>query len=272
MDQYAVIGNPIAHSQSPRIHAGFAEATGQVLAYTTRLATPETFVATVREFQAAGGRGMNVTAPFKLQAFDLADATTERARRAGAVNALKFEDGRIRADNFDGIGLVADLQRNLGFALAGRRVLLLGAGGATRGALLPLAAQRPALLAIAHRDLAQAQALATALDPDVALACGRYDDFGDAAFDLVINATSASVKGERPPLSPRVYAAGALAYDLAYGRGLTPFLRHARDAGAQHLADGAGMLVEQAAEAYAWWRGVRPDTRAAIERLRVPLV
>ena len=152
MDHYAVIGHPIGHSKSPLIHRMFAQATGQRLEYTAVEAPLDGFADTVRAFRDRGGRGLNVTAPFKRQAFDLADETSERARRAGAVNALRFDDGRVRADNFDGIGLVADLQRNLGFALAGRRVLLLGAGGATRGALLPLAAQRPALLAIAHRD------------------------------------------------------------------------------------------------------------------------
>ncbi len=274
MDRYAVIGNPITQSKSPLIHAAFARAHGQALAYTTLFATPETFEATVRGFIAEGGLGLNVTAPFKLQAFELADAVSERAQRAGAVNAMKFESGRIVADNFDGIGLVADIQRNLGVALAAKRVLLLGAGGATRGALAPLLEQRPALVAIANRDLAKAAALLAEIggaDRHHVVA-GRYADFAGERFDIVVNATSASLAGALPPLAPQVFAPGCLAYELVYGRGLTPFLRLARNAGAQHLADGVGMLVEQAAEAFAWWRGVRPATRSVIDDLTVPLV
>ena len=274
MDRYAVIGNPIAQSKSPLIHAAFAKAHGHALEYTTLLASAQTFDATVRGFIDEGGCGMNVTAPFKLQAFDLADAATERAQRAGAVNAMKFEAGRIVADNFDGIGLVADIQRNLGVALAGKRVLLLGAGGATRGALLPLLEQGPARLVIANRDVAKAeQLLAGIADADRShVVVARYADLAGERFDIVVNATSASLNAELPPLAPQVFAPGCLAYELVYGRGLTPFLRLARDAGATRLADGLGMLVEQAAEAFAWWRGVRPHTRAVIEKLTVPLV
>ena len=271
MDRYAVIGNPIAQSKSPLIHAAFAQAHGQQLEYTTLLATPDTFESTVRGFIAAGGRGMNVTAPFKLQAFALADELSERARQAGAVNALSFEGGRIVADNFDGIGLVADIQRNLGVALAGKRVLLLGAGGATRGALLPLLEQRPAQIAIANRNPVRAAELVAALRPHADIVTGGYAEFATQAFDVVVNATSASLRGELPPLAPQIFAPGCLAYELVYGKGLTPFLRAARDAGAGRLADGVGMLVEQAAEAFAWWHGVRPDTRAVIDRLTVPL-
>ena len=271
MDRYAVIGNPIAQSKSPLIHAAFAQAHGQVIEYTTLLATPDTFEATVRGFIAAGGRGMNVTAPFKLQAFALADDLSERARQAGAANALKFEGGRIVADNFDGIGLVADIQRNLGVALAGKRVLLLGAGGATRGALLPLLEQRPARITIANRDVARAAELVAALAPRGDVVTGGYADIGDQAFDVVVNATSASLRGELPPLATHAFAPGCLAYELAYGKGLTPFLRAARAAGAGRIADGVGMLAEQAAEAFAWWRGIRPHTRVIIERLTVPL-
>ena len=273
MDRYAVIGNPIAQSKSPLIHAAFAQAHGQTLDYTTLLATPATFDASVRDFIATGGRGLNVTAPFKLQAFRLADSVSERARRAGAVNAMKFEDGRISADNFDGIGLVADIQRNLGVTLAGKRILLLGAGGATRGALLPFVDERPALLAIANRDPARAAQLVAeaAVAGGVVVVTGGYAEFETQTFDVVVNATSASLRGELPPLAPQVFGRDCLAYELVYGKGLTPFLRAAREAGALRLADGVGMLVEQAAEAFAWWRGVRPHTRAMIERLTVPL-
>ena len=272
MDAYAVIGHPISHSKSPLIHSMFAQATAQDLEYTAIEGPLDGFGAAVRAFRARGGRGMNVTAPFKVQAWELADERTDRATRAGAVNAFKFEDGRIRADNFDGIGLVNDIQRNLGVKLAGKRVLLLGAGGATRGALLPFIAERPSRLAIANRDLAKARRLVAGLGDAGAVVCGTYADFADERFDLVVNATSASLHGELPPLAPQVFGPGCLAYELFYGNGLTPFLRLARNAGAHQLADGVGMLVEQAAEAFAWWRGVRPDTQAAIERLTVPLV
>lgn len=272
MDAYAVIGHPISHSKSPLIHAMFAQATAQDLEYTAIEGPLDGFAAAVQAFRERGGRGMNVTAPFKVQAWELADERTDRATRAGAVNALKFEHGRIRADNFDGIGLVNDIQRNLGVLLAGKRVLLLGAGGATRGALLPFIAEGPARLAIANRDLAKARQLVAGLGDAGVVACGTYADFAAERFDVVVNATSASLHGELPPLAPQVFGPGCLAYELVYGKGLTPFLRLARSAGAPQLADGVGMLVEQAAEAFAWWRGVRPDTRAAIERLTVPLV
>ncbi|MEO6407176.1 MAG: shikimate dehydrogenase [Burkholderiaceae bacterium] len=271
VDHYAVIGNPIAQSKSPLIHAAFAQAHAQALEYGRLLAEPDTFESTVRGFIATGGRGMNVTAPFKLQAFGLADDLSERARQAGAVNALSFEGGRILADNFDGVGLVADIQRNLGVALRGKRVLLLGAGGATRGALLPLLEQGPAQVAIANRDRSRAAQLVAELHPRGQVITGGYPDFAKQTFDVVVNATSASLRGELPPLASQIFAPGCLAYELAYGKGLTPFLRVARDAGAGRLADGVGMLVEQAAEAFAWWRGVRPDTRVVIDRLTVPL-
>ena len=272
MDRYAVIGNPIGHTKSPLIHSMFAQASGQTLEYGAIEGPLDGFAAAVRSFAEAGGRGMNVTAPFKLQAFDLADSRTERAQRAGAVNALKFDGGRIAADNFDGIGLVADVQRNLGFALAGKRVLMLGAGGAVRGALQPFVEQKPALLVIANRSAGKAAQLAGGFDACANVASAGYADLGTQSFDIVVNATSASLTGELPPLPASVFGPDCLAYELVYGKGLTPFLRLAQNAGATRLADGVGMLVEQAAEAFAWWRGVRPDTRAAIERLSVPLV
>lgn len=274
-DRYAVIGNPISHSQSPLIHGMFAQATAQDMAYTTILGPTDSaqgFADTVRAFRDQGGRGMNVTAPFKLLACALADELSERARQAGAANALKFEGGRIFADNFDGLGLVNDIQRNLGLALSGKRVLLLGAGGATRGALLPLLEAQPAELVIANRTAARAQALAQPLAGKHPVRGGGYAEVGDARFDVVINATSASMQGEAPPLAPALFARDGLAYEIVYGKGLTPFLRLARAAGVTRLADGVGMLVEQAAEAFAWWRGVRPATQAAIARLTVPLV
>jgi shikimate dehydrogenase len=289
-DRYAVIGNPIAQSKSPLIHGLFAQATAQDLVYTTIEGPPGGFAAAVDDFRAAGGRGLNITAPFKLDAFAYATERSERATLAGAANAMKFEGGRVLAENFDGVGLVRDVVHNLGTPLAGRRVLLLGAGGAARGALLPFLAERPAELVIVNRDLAKAQALAqiatgtafTAGSGTRVQACG-YEELARMVegvereatagprFDLVFNATSASLRGEQPPVAAAAFAGSQLAYELAYGKGLTPFLRLAREAGTRQLADGVGMLAEQAAEAFLWWRGVRPATAAVIERLRVPL-
>jgi shikimate dehydrogenase len=195
----------------------------------------------------------------------------ERAQLAGAANALKFEGDRIYADNFDGVGLVNDIVRNLGVPLVGKRVLMLGAGGAARGAFLPFLAQKPAQLTLVNRDIAKAQKLLRdANAPEAARACG-YRDVIAERFDVVVNATSASLRGELPPISPTVFGEDALAYELVYGKGLTPFLRLARNAGVQRLADGVGMLVEQAAEAFLWWRGIRPETRMLIDELTVPL-
>lgn len=273
-DRYAVIGHPISHSKSPRIHTAFAQATGQDLSYTAIEAPLDGFAATVQAFRLQGGRGVNVTLPFKLQACELADERSEAARLAGAANALKFEGDRLLAENFDGVGLVNDLQRNQGQVLRGRRVLLLGAGGATRGALLPIAQQGPALLAVANRTADKAHALCrdiAAHAAGIALQSGGYADLAGESFDLVINATSTGLSGEALPLPAGVFAPGALAYDMVYGKGLTPFLRQAQAAGVSALADGVGMLVEQAAEAFHWWRGVRPATREVIARLSVPL-
>ena len=270
-DRYAIFGNPAKHSKSPLIHAAYARETGQDLTYEVIEAPLDGFVAAVAAFRASVGRGGNVTMPFKLEAFALATDRSERARRAGAVNTLKFEGDRILAENFDGVGLVNDIERNLGRPLAGNRVLLLGAGGAVRGALLPFLEQKPALLVIANRTIAKAKGLGLEFAGLGPLETGGYDDIGDREFDLVINGTSASMRGELPPVTRAAFAPGCLAYDLVYGKGLNPFLRLARDAGAGMLADGVGMLVEQAAEAFLWWRGVRPTTRAVIEQLTVPL-
>ena len=272
-DAYAVFGHPIGHSKSPRIHASFAAATGQDITYVAIEAPLGGFVQALAAFRAGGGRGANVTAPFKLDAFAAADELSDRARAAGAVNALKIEGARVLADNFDGVGLVRDIEVNLARPVEGRRVLLLGAGGAARGAAPALLARAPALLTIANRDRAKAATLAqnfAALGPVEAI---DYADLADRApYDIVLNSTSASWSGEAPPAPYACFAAGALAYDLVYGRGLTPFLRQARDAGAGRLVDGVGMLVEQAAEAFAWWRGLRPDTNAVIADLTIPLV
>lgn len=271
-DRYAVVGHPIGHSKSPLIHTAFAESTGQDLVYTAIESPIEGFRQTVQDFRANGGRGMNVTLPFKIEAFQLATDPQESARLAGAANALKFDGDRILAENFDGVGLVNDIQRNLGFALAGKRVLICGAGGATRGAILPVAAQNPSLLVVANRTAAKAAQLANEFSDRTRLAGCGYSDLGGESFDVVLNATSTGLGQEALPLPPGTFAPGALAYELVYGKGLTPFLKQAKAAGVTDIADGVGMLVEQAAEAFEWWRGVRPDTASVIKRLTVPLV
>ncbi len=262
-DRYAVFGHPIAHSKSPLIHAAFARQTGQDMTYEAILAPKDGFEASVAAFASAGGRGANVTVPFKEEAYRLATQLSPRAERAGAVNTLTFESGAIRGDNTDGAGLVADLTRNLKRPLAGKRILLLGAGGAARGVIAPLLDQQPAALVIANRTVARAQKLADLFGRGV-MACG-FDDTGDA-YDIVINATAASLAGELPPLSPAIFGTDSLAYDMMYGRD-TPFLAFAKSHGAA-TADGLGMLVEQAAEAFFVWRGVHPDTAPVIASLR----
>lgn len=269
-DRYAVIGRPISHTKSPLIHGLFAQASNQQLEYGAIEGSLEDFEAQVLQFRSEGGKGMNITAPFKLRAFELADRRSERAQLARAANALKFEDGHIFAENFDGIGLLRDIEENLAEPLRNRRVLVLGAGGAVRGALLPFLQAGPSELVIANRDMAKAVSLRNELDHPL-LRISRYEELEGQAFDIVVNATSASLTGELPPLPADVLGATRLAYELAYGKGLTPFLRLAQAQGVTRLADGVGMLVEQAAEAFAWWRGVRPETRAVIDRLTIPL-
>lgn len=271
-DRYAVIGNPISQSKSPLIHGAFATATGQDLEYGGIEGPLDGFEGAVRAFRDGGGHGMNVTAPFKLQAFAMADEKSERAQLAGAANALKFAaDGRILAENFDGIGVTRDIVQNQRMPLAGRRVLVLGAGGAVRGLLQPFLAEGPAELVMANRDGAKAARLAQAFAAYGKLRGGTYADIGPGRFDIVVNATSASLHAELPPVWPEVFSLDGLAYDLTYGKGLTPFLRLAQEAGVKRVADGVGMLVEQAAEGFLWWRGVRPETHALIAQMTVAL-
>ena len=271
-DRYAVFGNPIAHSKSPRIHAMFAAQTGQTLTYEAILAPRDGFAASVAAFRREGGRGANVTVPFKEQACALSDRLSARAEAAGAVNTLTFEADAVLGDNTDGVGLVNDLAGNLGLDLAGRRILLMGAGGAARGVLLPLLEKAPAELFIVNRTAAKAEELASHFSgPGFRFAAsglqgGGYEALAGRRFDLVINATAASLAGDLPPLPAGVFATGALAYDMMYGTD-TPFLAFARGAGAR-CADGLGMLVEQAAEAFFLWRGVRPQTVPVIALLR----
>ena len=270
-DRYAVFGSPIAHSRSPGIHAGFARVTGENIEYGTVEPPVEGFAPAVRAFLAGGGRGCNVTTPFKLQALAIADEQRPYAATAGAANCLKFEAGRIIAENFDGTGLVNDIQRNLGYDIAGRRVLLLGAGGAVRGAILPFLEARPTRLAVANRSADEARLLQSAFARHGALDASGLDDIEGAPFDLVVNATSASLFGELPAIPARLFHDRTLAYELVYGRGLTPFMAFARESGAGRTVDGVGMLVEQAAEAFGWWRGVRPETGSVIQSLRASL-
>jgi len=265
-DRYAVVGNPVAHSRSPAIHAEFARQTGQDISYTRLPAPLDGFVQVATDFFAQGGKGLNVTLPFKGEAFRLATERTKRAHAAEAVNTLRFDNGTLLGDNTDGAGLVRDICGNLGVALEGRRVLLVGAGGAASGVVQALLEAGAASLVIVNRTVERARELAGRFDGAIA-PCG-YDGLGDAQFDVVVNATSASLSGETPPLAPEVFAPGSLAYDMMYGKGETPFLAAARSAGAARLADGLGMLVEQAAESFLVWRGVRPATAPVLAMLR----
>ncbi|OHC65231.1 MAG: shikimate dehydrogenase [Rhodocyclales bacterium GWA2_65_20] len=283
-DRYAVFGNPVAHSKSPRIHALFSRQTGQDISYEALLAPLDGFAAAVRAFAAAGGRGANVTVPFKEEAYRIATQLTPRAQAAGAVNTLSFADhgGVIAGDNTDGAGLVRDLEANLGCDITDKRVLLLGAGGAARGAILPLLQEAPAELFIANRTAEKAARLALEFrrvleqrQPEVAhLATGAalpegggFDELAGRRFDLVINATAAGLAEAALPLPPDIYAPASLAYEMLYGRE-TPFMAQARDSGAGRVADGLGMLVEQAAEAFFVWRQVRPATGPVLLAMR----
>lgn len=268
-DRYAVFGHPIAHSKSPRIHALFAAQTGQDLRYDAVLAPVDAFASQLCEQMAAGLKGANVTVPFKEEACRLATRLSARAERAGAVNTLAFGDaGDILGDNTDGAGLVRDLTINHGVAIKGKRVLLVGAGGAVRGVLAPLLAEAPAVLCIANRTASKAAELAASFADLGPVDGGGFGDLAGKSFDLVINGTSASLSGELPALPTGVFAPASAAYDMMYGKGETPFLAFAREQGAGQRFDGLGMLVEQAAEAFFVWRGVRPDAAPVLAVLR----
>ncbi len=272
-DRYAVIGHPVAHSRSPQIHATFARQTAQDISYERLLAPLDQFVATVKQFREQGGRGSNVTLPFKLEAFALADEFSERARDAGAANTLMFRADGIFADNTDGAGLLADIVNNLGVSLTGARILLLGAGGAAQGVFMPLLSQSPAILHIANRTQARTAAMLEKFAPQIRLTHAHvtssdFAQLNDSEFDLVVNATSSSLSDELPPLPTGLFGQSSLAYDMMYGKGLSPFLRFAQSQGAARIADGLGMLVEQAAESFYLWRGVRPRSQPVIAALR----
>lgn len=267
-DRYAVFGHPIRHSKSPRIHGLFAVQTGQSLIYTAEEVPPKSFETRLAEFLAAGGKGLNCTVPLKELAYRVADRRSERVARAKAANTLRLEaDGRLYADNTDGIGLLRDLTVNLGLSLAGRRILLLGAGGASRGILAPLLEQGPARIVIANRTADKAIQLAREFTGLGAIEGGGLTGLGGERFDLVLNATAASLSGHAPDLPANLLLPGAACYDLAYGSEPTAFVRWGEQAGAALSVDGVGMLVEQAAEAFLLWRGVRPDTGPVIALL-----
>ncbi|SNB58598.1 shikimate dehydrogenase [Marinobacter sp. es.042] len=270
-DLYAVVGNPISHSKSPRIHSLFASETGEPVEYTAIQGPLDDFAGTVRQFFERGGKGLNVTVPFKEEAWKLADRRTERAQNAGAANTLYLDDeGRLTADNTDGCGIVRDLVVNHGVVLGQARILVLGAGGAVRGVLGPILAEHPAAITIANRTVAKADALVNLFKPvagETALSACGFEQPGEP-FDVIINGTSASLQGDLPPLSPEVLGEQTVVYDMMYSLQTTTFNQWALEQGAQNVHDGLGMLVEQAAESFRIWRGVNPATGPVIEELR----
>ncbi|MDR5743916.1 shikimate dehydrogenase [Caballeronia sp. LZ029] len=271
-DQYAVIGNPIEHSKSPWIHAKFAEQTGETIEYGRILGPLNGFEREVKNFVASGGRGMNVTVPFKLEAHALADSLSPRAAAAGAVNTLAFGPDGVRGDNTDGVGLVRDIEVNLGVSLKGARILLLGAGGAARGVVLPIFDRAPAALTIVNRTAAKAHQLVeqfaqNAAECGVRFAGGGADSAETGRYDVIVNATAGSLDAALPDCDDSAFGAGTLAYDMMYGAQPTVFMEHASKLGAR-ASDGLGMLVEQAAESFFIWRGVRPDGGAVLRELR----
>jgi shikimate dehydrogenase len=268
IEHYAVFGQPISHSKSPRIHKLFAEQTGQLIDYATQEVSAEHFTAATTQFFAEGGKGLNCTVPLKELAWQYADQLTERAGQAKAVNTLARQaDGSILGDNTDGIGLLNDLAVNHGIALKDAKILILGAGGATRGIVPPLLEQQPSALVIVNRNVGKAQAIATDFAALGEVQACDYAGLRDSQFDLIINATSASLSGDLPPLPAALLKAGGSCYDLAYANQATAFVTWGLANNAAHSLDGLGMLVEQAAEAFYIWRGVRPETAPVIDVL-----
>lgn len=265
-DQYAVIGNPISHSKSPLIHSLFAEQTGQHMEYRAILAEPDGFAEAAQAFREEGGRGMNVTVPFKTDAWAFCDRLSPGAERAGAVNTLVFGDD-VYGDNTDGPGLVRDLSVNRGLKLAGRRILLLGAGGAARGVMAPLLAARPRVLVVANRTADRAHELALRFSDLGSVRASSLEELAGERHDLIINATAAGLEDAVPELPEDVLEEGGACYDMVYGDEPTAFMRWAWAHGAATACDGLGMLVEQAAESFRIWRGVRPDTGPVLAML-----
>ena len=269
-DRYAVIGNPVSHSKSPRIHAEFARQTGQDIVYVKLAAPKRGFRRELERFVAHGGRGLNVTVPFKQEAAAACDSVSERGKFAQAVNTLSFSDGKIIGDNTDGAGLLRDLEHNVRADLHGRRVLLLGAGGAARGIIMPLIARGVRMIVVANRDLDKARSIEQRFGLFGNVRARGYDELAGVGYELVINATSASLQGTVPPVPHSIFAPGCVAYDMVYAAGgRTPFLDMARECGALLTSDGLGMLVEQAAESFFIWRGVRPQTGPVLEMMRL---
>lgn len=271
-DRYAVFGNPIKHSLSPQIHTAFAKQTEQALGYRAHLVEEDRFEAAAQTFFENKGKGLNITVPFKMDAYEFADQLSPRARAAGAVNTLaRQDDGKIYGDNTDGVGLVRDIERNLGWTFEDKRVLLLGAGGAIRGILLPLLKCKPAHVVIANRTPDKARKLAQAFSEKGPVRGCSFDGLGGNQFDLIINGTSASLRGEVPPIQGDIIGDEACCYDMMYAAEPTPFMRWAAGQAAWATADGLGMLVEQAAESFCIWRGIRPDTKPVIAAMRAHL-
>jgi len=272
IDDYAVMGNPISHSKSPSIHTLFAEQTQQSILYTAIHVDLGGFKQAVGNFAAAGGKGLNITVPFKQEAWDLVTERSERAERAGAVNTIKImDDGVLFGDNTDGVGLVNDLTVNHSIELKNKNILLMGAGGAARGVLIPLLKQKPSSLFVANRTPDRAKDLATDFSDAGNISGGGYEAIADLKFDVVINATAASLQGELPPLPDTLLNDSASCYDMMYAAKPTPFMLWANEHNATKVLDGLGMLVEQAAESFNIWRGVKPETKIVIEKLRKEL-
>jgi shikimate dehydrogenase len=270
IDRYGVMGFPVSHSRSPIIHRLFAAQTGQELQYELLQVAPEKLESAVRQFQSTGGKGLNITLPHKSDVMQLVDDMSERARSAGAINTLSFDDDGIHGDNTDGVGLMRDLVTNLGLRLDGANILVLGAGGATRGILAPLLGARPGSITVANRTLSRASELADHFSSVGQLKACSFDDVPTSLpYDLVINATSAGVKGETPPYPEAAIGPKTICYDLSYGLNPTPFSHWAASQGAARSVMGWGMLVEQAAESFHIWRGVRPDTIAVLKQMSV---
>lgn len=268
MDRYAVIGFPVQHSWSPFIHGMFAQQTAQGMQYRLLESPPEQLITTVAGFFAEGGQGLNVTVPHKQAVATLMTYRTPRAEIAGAVNTIALRGNDLLGDNTDGVGLVTDLTRNLQFAIADKRILLIGAGGAARGVLGPLLDKSPTLVQIVNRDGARAEGLAEEFAMLGAVRGGSFASADTTPFDLVINATSAGLQGKVPPVPATILSEDTLCYDMSYGKHETPFVLWAKECGVQRAELGWGMLVEQAAESFTLWRGVRPDTKPVLEAVQ----
>ncbi len=271
IDDYAVMGNPISHSKSPSIHTLFAEQTQQSVLYTAIHVDLGGFKQAVGNFVASGGKGLNITVPFKQEAWELVSSRSERAERAGAVNTIKIENDQLFGDNTDGVGLVNDLTINHGIELKNKNILLMGAGGAARGVLVPLLKQNPSSLFIVNRTPDRAKDLALDFFDVGNVQGGGYDAIAELKFDIVINATAASLQGELPPLPDTLLNDNASCYDMMYAAKPTPFMLWATEHNAVKVLDGLGMLVEQAAESFYIWRNIKPETKNVIEKLRAEL-